>query len=264
MPPTPATVVVLPRRGDTGLGSKVEFCNKHVFSGQFEEVLGAHGARVLYSDCCTLEEVVETIGKMNSRKIFVGGFGQGASLACALARTEVGDVDLGCFALNPPCEATGEVRWRHRLCLCAPKKRPSAAGVDAFVVEDGNISRQVEIAARWMTSMLAPLAPSPSEESPKKPRESREKKGVQWRLERREDRQVRAVFVVPTGCEELLRRFPIICCGASFELEPVEAGRVATTFYSPTPDATADAIALRIARRFDDPNADGAQACPVS
>eukprot|EP00927_Polykrikos_kofoidii_P027733 TRINITY_DN24306_c0_g1_i1.p2 TRINITY_DN24306_c0_g1~~TRINITY_DN24306_c0_g1_i1.p2 ORF type:complete len:135 (-),score=23.03 TRINITY_DN24306_c0_g1_i1:135-539(-) len=69
-----------------------------------------------------------------------------------------------------------------------------------------------------------------------------------------------ASFSVPRGLVQTLAEHPIMANGGSFELRPDEAaasqgeGAVCTTFYSPKPERTAEAIAARLARRLDDPD----------
>lgn len=272
-----AVVVVLHRQGDTGLGAQVEFANLHTYAGQFEAVLRQRGVLVLYPNYHTAwygddEDAIATAcadvtrrimqlvsGRIaiQSERIFVGGFGKGATLSLRLAITlplRLG----GYFVLDGWRSSTALSEAASRmvvngvpppnvvLCLSAGRDdaqlrsalTESGAIVDLYRVRDDEISRQVEIVADWL---MARLPASDKCQDNQGPRKNSAKstvsttKTVSWYLERAPDStSTVAVFQVPVGCEDLFGRFPVICCGATFDIKPKGNGEVETTFYSPT------------------------------
>ena len=76
----------------------------------------------------------------------------------------------------------------------------------------------------------------------------------------------KAIYSVPSDIAPLVARFPIIIQGNPFEISPCNEG-ISCEFYSPTPQATADAIGIRLASRLENPSSSEAAAtdnCVVS
>jgi len=69
----------------------------------------------------------------------------------------------------------------------------------------------------------------------------------------------KATYSVPSDIAPLLVRFPIIVQGQPFEISTCAEGTFCV-FFSPTPQATADAIGIRLASRLEDPSSNEAAA----
>lgn len=248
-----AAVVVLHRQGDTGAGAQAEFCNAHTYDGRFESVLEARGARVLYPTyvydteeehaCAQVTRRIMqliSVDGLPSTRVFVGGFGLGAELALAVALRLPLDLG-GYFALDGwrtlPTIAVDRAPAPKLAVVNPPTHdavaalRAAGAQVDVYSVAEDPISRQVALAAAWLLDKLP--EPRPAVETKELERQPA-RRGVPFSLESVASAETVAVFEVPAGCEDLLQRFPVTCCGANFDLEPRGPGRVATTFYSPT------------------------------
>lgn len=194
---------------------------------------------------------------IRSDHIFVGGFGKGATLALRLAITlplRLGGYFVldGWRSSNALSEAANQMVANGVpppsvvMCLSAGRDdsnlrealTESGAIVDLYHVHDDEISRQVQIAANWLMARLPAPDNCQDDPGPCKNgviRKAQTTKTVPWYLERAPDStSTVAVFQVPVGCEELFGRFPVICCGATFDIKPKGNGEVETTFYSPT------------------------------
>ncbi|KAJ8610710.1 hypothetical protein CTAYLR_005677 [Chrysophaeum taylorii] len=194
--------------------------------------------------------------------VFVVGFGQGGEVGLRLAATlplRLGGY-VGLFGDGMPVAEKKGLTFEVPVAICVPESAVvETTTADVFrVLPRDDFSRQLDHAVAWLRPRLAGTPPA----APPQRRRGR----VSWRIEASDNDATTAYFVVPPGCEGLLGRFPIICCGASFALQARAPGLVATTFYSPTPAATAEAIALRIGRRFCDPAAaeGAAHVCPIT
>ena len=76
----------------------------------------------------------------------------------------------------------------------------------------------------------------------------------------------RVFYSVPSDIAPVVARFPIIIQGHPFEISVCDKG-IRCEFFSPTPQATADAIGIRLASRLEDPSSSEAVAtenCVVS
>lgn len=73
-----------------------------------------------------------------------------------------------------------------------------------------------------------------------------------------------ATFTVPVGLEEQIASRYITCRGSqfAFELEQ-QPGKIRSTFYSSDPQATAEAIGVRLTQRIQDPSPPGAEECCI-
>ena len=69
----------------------------------------------------------------------------------------------------------------------------------------------------------------------------------------------KATYSVPSDIAPLLVRFPIIVQGQPFKISTCAEGTFCV-FFSPTPQATADAIGIRLASRLEDPSSTEAAA----
>jgi len=89
----------------------------------------------------------------------------------------------------------------------------------------------------------------------------------------------RALFTIPSHQADFLISSPVTCRGGSFDLhimdnsettdtnggESVITKSIYTDFYSPDPSQTADAIAIRLKARLQDPNLPSASdACIIT
>lgn len=208
----------------------------------------------------TVDELPSVLANHAPENVFVGGFGSGGAAALELAATSGlrfgGFFGLFADSQVPRVDVTTTARPRLAVCARAGSAtdliaafRRAGASVDVFDVADDDdaVSSQVRIISEWLRPRLPTTQP------------------LQWTLEPAVTKgETNVIFDVPMGTETVLARFPITCRGASFALVPRAPGRVAVTFYSPAPNATADAIAARIRNRLVDANPDDAAACPVS
>lgn len=73
-----------------------------------------------------------------------------------------------------------------------------------------------------------------------------------------------AQYTVPEQLVPLMLKREVSARGSRFELQEGDSSdSVSTTFISPMPDLTANAIAQRLALRIRDPNPPGAEECCV-
>mmetsp|Transcript_9584 Transcript_9584/g.12022 ORF Transcript_9584/g.12022 Transcript_9584/m.12022 type:complete len:272 (-) Transcript_9584:1292-2107(-) len=265
-------VVLFRRRDDSGEGTRIEFTNIFNWEGKFEDELTKRGLDVLFPETYELP-------REEYKFIYVGGFGEGGKRALELVLSER---VCGCFALdlqeeiddvliqklknvNKPIALTNGGRTVEQLKTVLP----SVIHLKCLENEEAPSSSAIEATGQWLLEQIIPYleetsSPTRTESTLPQAHIPTQKSYTLHSLAEQDTYE--AIFQVPAGAEDLFYKYPVTCRGALFNLQKCGSGLIKTTFRSSLPEATADAIALRVRARFDDPAGlpSNQNQCPVS